>query len=146
MNLPTASSADPLGALPLLGRQGLGRRVRDMALVWAFFGALVGVGVLPPEHGAIGIISGILAGLIVLTPLGVILALLGGQAPLALLGGVCGAGLSGLLSLFAPRAGTLYPASVGLIGGALAGATLSLVASRALFLVRRLAPPIRGKS
>jgi hypothetical protein len=134
-----------LPSLPLLPQQSMGKRVKDMTLLWAFFGVGVGIATMSPGGGVISVSAGVIAGLIVLTPLGVLLGLMGGQAPLALLGGVCGAGLGGLLGMVTARAGALYIASIGLIGGALAGATLSTFLSWALFLSRLLAVPERNR-
>jgi hypothetical protein len=145
MNHPKSQPDGFLSALPFLSRQSLGKRVKDMALLWALFGVVVGVATVPPGWGLIPVVAGVIAGPLVLTPLGVLLGLTGGHAWLALLGGVCGAALGGLLGLVVARGGALYVGSVGLIGGALAGATLSMTVSWAHFLARLLALPGRGR-
>jgi hypothetical protein len=81
----------------------------------------------------------------VLTPLGVLLALLGGHARLSLLGGMGGAGIGSLLGLAAEPAGALATGSVGLIGGALMGATLCLTVSWGHVLARLLGVLVRDQ-
>src|SRR3954454_1276348 len=55
-------------ALPFPPRSspGLARRVRDMVLLWLVFGALFGAGTMPPGGGLIGLVSFVLAGMIVM--------------------------------------------------------------------------------
>jgi len=77
-------------AVGLPTQPGLARRMRNMVLVWLFFGVLVGPGSAPPNSGVIGVISGVIAGMLLLPFLGAALGLMGGRAREALLGGVCG--------------------------------------------------------
>jgi hypothetical protein len=94
-----------------------------MVLVWLLLGALVGPGCAPPDSGVVGIISGILAGLLVLPFLGVPLGLLGGRARESLLGGVCGLLVGTAVGLLGEGA-ILAKVNPCLIAGGLVGATL----------------------
>jgi hypothetical protein len=95
-----------------------------MALLWAGFGLVVGVSTTPLDRGTLAMVSGALAGLIVLPPLGVVLGLLGGQVKEtqagALLGLCCLGGAGWLIG----SANVLYLANLGLLTGAMAGATV----------------------
>jgi hypothetical protein len=100
------------------------RRIRDMALLWLLFGAVCGAcSQTASGGGLVGVISGVLAGMIVLPFLGVCLGLMGGRVQPTLVGGCFGGLLAGLLGLFAHSASPLYLASFGLILGGLAGGT-----------------------
>jgi hypothetical protein len=68
----------------------LGKRVRNVVLVWLLFGVVVGAGSGPPDSGVLGLVSGMIAGMMVLPFLGAVLGLLGGHAKEALLGAACG--------------------------------------------------------
>jgi len=74
------------------------RRLAAMTLIWAAFGVAVGMFLLPPR-GLIPLVSGVLAGLIVLSPLGVALGLLGGEVKTSLIGGVAGVLVGGVTAL-----------------------------------------------
>src|SRR5262245_49861425 len=113
------SEGDRNSSRPLSGfclrRSGLGRRVRDMALLWLGLGGLVGACTTPPGAGLIGVLAFSLAGMIVLPVLGLALGLLGGRVTDTLLGAGFG-GMIGALAALALRA--VYPlpvVSMGLI-------------------------------
>jgi hypothetical protein len=100
------------------------RRVVKMMLGWALLGAIVGAGALGPAPGWVGVAAGMVAGVLVLPPIGGVLGLIGARAGESLLGSMGGWGL-GLL------AGSLHgqvwmPGALGLITGAFLGATLPL--------------------
>jgi hypothetical protein len=100
-----------------------------MACLWANFGVIVGLATAPPHSDAIGALAGVVAGLIVLVPLGAFLGALGGHLSLAAWGGVCGTGMGvGTAALAGSAAMRVAP--VTLIAGAAAGATLPLALAR----------------
>jgi hypothetical protein len=98
-----------------------------MACLWGLFGVLVGVATLSRPLNAAGVIAGMVAGLIILVPLGVLLGLAGGRPGLTLVGGVGGTGLGAVTGLLAGAPDAPHLASMGLISGAVTGATLHLV-------------------
>jgi hypothetical protein len=113
-----------------------------MTLLWAFFGFIVGFLTAPPED-PVALVAGIIAGMLVLSPLGAILGLLGGRLNPTLIGAIGGVGLGLLASAFSP----INPAfllGAGLIVGGLAGATGSVFFAFAFFLLRVTAPAGRG--
>ena len=128
---------------PITHSPSLGRRVAAMTLLWASFGLFVGIDIAPPS-GLIGFASCILAGLIVLTPIGPVLGLLGGRAKATLVGGLVGTLLGLLAGGFTP-AGISHLASTGLIFGGLAGATGSVYFAFVLFVLRLATPLGRAR-
>jgi hypothetical protein len=117
-----STSVDPSEQVPVRGQRW--RNVKAMTLVWVSFGILIGAGTSPPHGGSIGLISGILAGVIVFPWMGAALGLLGCQPRPTILGGGFGAlvGAAGLMAV-SPTA-ALNGACFGLIAGALVGATV----------------------
>jgi hypothetical protein len=107
--------AHPLGTL--------GKRVRNMTLLWLGFGALVGAGTAPPGAGTIGILSGAIAGMLVLPLLGTALGLMGGQLRETLAGGLCGLAVGTAVAALRTEAPWQFGADFGLLVGGLAGAT-----------------------
>ena len=102
--------------------RGVMDKVLRMTLLWLGFGIVVGVISAPPEGGIIGMIAGAVAGMILFPFLGAFLGLIGGQWRETLLGGIAGLAMGFSLGV----AGGLQPlpvANVGLVGGALVGAT-----------------------
>jgi hypothetical protein len=128
------SALSPLSASTLRS-PGLGRRIKDMMLLWAGFGVVVGA-VTAPGRGWIDLAAGVTAGLLVLVPAGLALALVGGRAAPALLGGAGGAAFGAVLGTFAALGGC-QPLAVGLVAGAILGATLSMVSSMMTLLLAR---------
>jgi hypothetical protein len=122
-------------ALALPRQRELSQRALHMALAWATFGVAVGL-LTAPSRDAIALVSGVLAGLIVLCPLGAILGLLGGQVKPALAGGMAGGVLGALGALLLAPPGLAFVVSVGLVGGGLAGASSSAVFWWVRLLVR----------
>jgi hypothetical protein len=109
---------------PMSFRQGtLGKRVRNMTLLWLAFGSLVGAGTAPPGAGAIGILSGAIAGMLVLPLLGTALGLMGGQVRETLAGGLCGLAVGAVAGALGTETPLLFGANFGLLVGGLAGAT-----------------------
>jgi hypothetical protein len=105
----------------------LGKRVLAMTLLWSCLGIVVGVNTAPFDQGTIRIVSGAIAGVIVLFPVGAMLGLFSDGIKMTLLGAAAGGLLAGLTGAvlswgFAPSL-----ASVGLLGGGLIGATLSTI-------------------
>ena len=110
-----------------------------MTLLWALFGIFVGVAIAPP-NGLIGFACNVLAGLIVLTPVGLLLGLLGGRVKPTLVGALVGV-LLGLLGGGFTLISLSLVVSTGLIFGGLAGATGSVYIAFVFFLLR-IATPI----
>jgi hypothetical protein len=99
-----------------------GRRVRNMLLLWAAFGLIVGIG-SAPGGGLISTLSGALAGVMVLPWLGLVLGLIGGGPKLTLLGGIWGLIVGALAGALLSEPDLLSRANLSLILGALVGAT-----------------------
>ncbi len=129
----------------LHSRQGLARRLRGMTVLWLGLGLLVGAASTPTGEGPIARVAFLLAGTIILTPLGLVLGLLGGQALETALGAAGGAvlGAAGLLLLPSGGPPRLFATSV--LFGALVGATLGTVL-RAIVWVAERALPRRSPS
>src|SRR6516162_5904221 len=85
-----AHSTPPDGPAAFPLPRGLGRRVRNLSLLWLGIGAFVGPASMPPDGGAVGVVSGLIAGLMVMAPLGVALGLMGARWKETLCGGVWG--------------------------------------------------------
>ena len=105
-----------------------------MTLLWALLGAVIGVATAPPHGGLIGVLAFIIAGVIVMPPLGVVLGLIGGEVRPTLGGALVGAGVGALVGMLAAPGSTAFVASVGLIGGGMVGATSFALLSWAFFL------------
>jgi hypothetical protein len=105
-----------------------------MALAWLGFAAVVGP-VTAPTGGAVAVVSGVLAAVIVLTPVGVVLALIGGGWKATLFGGICGLAFGSAPGLLGGAANPPSLTSTCLVAGALVGATLPA-------LVRRVAQAV----
>jgi hypothetical protein len=110
-------------AIPLSGDKE--RRVRNMALLWGTFGLIVGM-VSARGGDLIGILSGALAGVLVLPWLGVALGLIGGHPKATLLGSIWGLVVGALAGVLLGEADLLGRATFCLILGALVGATYSV--------------------
>jgi hypothetical protein len=93
-----------------------------MVLLWAAFGLIVGV-VSTPSGGLIGTLSGALAGVMVLTGLGVVLGLIGGGPTATLVGGLWGLIVGVLAGPLLGQADLHNRVNLSLILGALVGAT-----------------------
>src|SRR5262249_4991643 len=76
MSNATLPSSMPFGD-PYAGVPPLGQRVGQGVLVWLAFVVPVGLATMPPNSGVIGVISGLIAGCIVLLPIGAILGAIG---------------------------------------------------------------------
>ena len=96
-------------------------RIGCSALIWCGFGIVVGI-CISPEPTVIGMIAGSIAGMIVLTPLGAILGMMGGR-PFEVLS-VGGVGLTVGSALGMVQGGDWRQwSAMGLIMGGLVGAT-----------------------
>jgi hypothetical protein len=111
-------------------------RVRDMAILWALFGAVCGAAPELARGGnLIGLISFALAGVIVTPTLGVFIALLGGRVKPSLLGALWGAAMGALAGSLGMGSAS-YALTVGLLVGAMAGGTLPQIVRSMSFLAR----------
>jgi hypothetical protein len=99
------------------------RRVLGMAAVWLVFGAAVGV-LTAPKPDAIGVVAGVIAGVVVLLPLGLVLTCVGGRGRDSTAGGLLGLivvpAVWHLAALPLPPA---WAAPFGLLFGGIVGAT-----------------------
>jgi hypothetical protein len=116
----------------------LGRRVWSMSLLWAFLGVAIGLSTAPGTS-AVALISGAIAGVIVLCPLGVVLGLLGGQVKETQLGGLLGLCLGGAAGVLLGPVNALFFVNVGLLMGALGGGLTFALIRRARQLATFLA-------
>jgi hypothetical protein len=104
-------------------RRSLRQRIATMMIVWACFGIPVGICSAPGRDSALNLLSGIIAGVIVLPWVGALLALLGGEVLPVVLGGMAGAVLGALTAGLAAPAALFHTAGVGLVGGGIVAAT-----------------------
>jgi hypothetical protein len=122
------------------------RRVRDMVLLWVLFGGVCGACSPAARNGnLIGVVSGVIAGMIVLSFLGAGLGLVGARLRPTLVGGCFGGLLSLLLGHVAGTPSPLYLASFGLILGGLAGGTIGLMIWWLNFVARALGFSLRTR-
>ncbi len=136
----------PAGLPPGLTAGAILRRVRDMALLWLVFGAALGSRTdLARRGGVIGLVSGVLAGMIVMPILGVGLGLAGGQVRPTFIGALFGSAFAGTVAAVSDAANPLSFAGFGIVLGGLVGGTISLVLWWTNFLTRVLALPLRGR-
>jgi hypothetical protein len=137
--------ATPCHDQVLSPRCSLSKRVRDMALLWALFGAVAGAGPELASGSGIGILSGAIAGVIVTPVLGVLIALLGGELKPTLLGGIWGAMIGVLVGIAAGATNTPLTVNFGLMVGGMAGGTFPQVLRSTAFLARSVIGFGRGR-
>jgi hypothetical protein len=130
-NLPLFPQAQP--------RLSLGRRIRDMILLWVVLGAVTGAASAPVGSGPGGIVFGIIGGILVLPWLGAVLGLIGARCPETIFGAVCGATIGTVGGVFSGPAVLCNPAGLCLILGGLVGATFPQVYHTYGWLVRWVA-------
>src|SRR5437667_11384936 len=100
-------SCHPRPPLQQLATRTIWRRMLRLVPVWALFGSFIGItGGL--GGGPIGIISGAIAGVIVISWLGVLLGLMGGEPKATFLSGLAGALIGLLYSVLSGYAGIIY--------------------------------------
>jgi hypothetical protein len=97
-----------------------------MMFLWTLFGMFIGAGSGVEASGFAEVLAGIIAGALVMPWPGLCVGLLGGEVQPTLLGGVTGAIVGMFTAILCPVAPILPVAQVGLIGGALAGATVPM--------------------
>jgi hypothetical protein len=113
-------------AAPLENRlRKYGKSVLAMTLLGSVFGAMVGILLAPP--GPIGLVAGGLAGLVVLMPLGMVLGMAGGRWQEMLWCGAIGLALGILAGAVGDPARIRLFAAIGLVYGAIVGATFVTV-------------------
>ena len=99
------------------------QRLMTMGLAWMLMGLLLGM-VAGRGSGLIGFVAALTAGAVVLTPVGLLLGLIGARASESLIGGILGlaVGVGAALLLGQPNPRDL--AAAGLTTGAVIGATV----------------------
>jgi hypothetical protein len=103
------------------------RRMLAMAALWLFFGMFVGSTLMPDN--AIGLISGAIAGALVLPWLGLILGMLGGSVKESLLGALTGILVAALSAIVRGVRIDPYNLNLCLIIGGMMGANFALFLS-----------------
>jgi hypothetical protein len=117
-----------------------------MTLLWALFGAAAGASHYLVHGGnLIAILSGAIAGVLVMPVLGVPLALLGGQVKPTLLGGIWGAALGVLAGFVAGPSNAPVSPDFGLLVGGMAGATFPQMLRSTALLARSVLRLQRGQ-
>jgi hypothetical protein len=133
-------------ALALPAPRSLARRLRDLTLLWALFGAVVGAAPGLTRGGdLLGIFSGALAGVILTPVLGILIALLGGQVRPTLLGAIGGALVGALARFVAGAPGGGLTVELGLLVGGMTGGTLPQLLRSTAFLARSVIGVGRGR-
>lgn len=97
--------------------------VRRMILIWGLLGILVGAATSPGRGEPIGVISGIIAGVLVLPWLGAVVGLFGGDARTTAGAAFCGALVAPLVTSLGGTSDLLHSASFGVVAGGLVGGT-----------------------
>jgi hypothetical protein len=110
-----------------------------MTKLWIVLGILVGANTAAPDGNLLAVISGAIAGVLVLPWLGVVFGLLGGRVWDTVVGAACGCLLGAGLAALSSQVPVPYLANVGLLGGAMGGATLSATVRRLRQAVQLLA-------
>ena len=110
----------------LVSQFGFRRRLASMAIAWLFIGTLVGAfNWLQLGGGLIGFVSQIIAGMLVLSLLGIALTLLGGRAKESLSGGAFGMVAGSVMGLFISSSFSLWEVlNLSMLMGAITGATI----------------------
>lgn len=99
------------------------QRIPGMLAVWLGFGVITGVATAPGV-GPIAVAAGITAGIIVLTPFGLFLALVGGRWMASLAAGLLGMVLVPSIVRVADLSPGVSLVPLGLVFGGIAGATV----------------------
>jgi hypothetical protein len=99
------------------------RRIAAMSLLWLGFGVAAGV-LTAPQNTPLGIAAGIVAGMIVLPPVGALLGAIGGRWKESMAGGTLGLAMCTAYALAQARPDAAGVAAFGLILGGLVGATV----------------------
>lgn len=122
--IPATSTTLP--QRPTLGERlrALGRNALRMMVVWAAIGALSGILVAPQPRTPISIIAGVIAGLIVMTPVGAVLALFAARRAEVLIAALLGLGVGAAVAVCLGRSDVSALANQGLVMGGLFGSTL----------------------
>ena len=101
-----------------------------MMLTWMFFGVAVGISATPTDADMVRLISGAIAGMIVMSVLGSIVGLVGGRVKWSIIGAFCGVATGVIAGVISGQPNIGLKANVGLIVGAIAGATLPAIFAR----------------
>lgn len=115
-------------------------RVRRMATAWMALGAVMGAGLGIDDGGGTGVIAFMIAGMIEMAALGAVFGLIGGGPEESIVGASWGLIVGLATGLIVGHARIILVADLGLIIGAIAGATIRpyfrLIALPALLLAR----------
>jgi hypothetical protein len=118
--------------------RSLAKRVLAMMALWMFFGVIVGSTIL--KGNLVGVLSGAIAGAIVLPWLGMFLGILGGSVKDSFLGGVTAVLVYLVCSAFRTGSVDSYTLNICLIIGGMMGANFAgFLAVRKRLRARRLA-------
>jgi hypothetical protein len=99
-----------------------------MTRLWVLLGVVVGANTVPIGSNVIGVVSGAIAGVLLLPWLGIVLGLLGGRVWETACGGGGGLLVGAGLAALSGQVPVQSLANVGLLGGAMAGATAPALA------------------
>ena len=130
MSEPNANPEDQRLSLPALAPPKPWRRAVHMMLVWMLLGVAVGIGAAPANAGMVRMISGAIAGMIVMSVVGAIVGLVGGKVWESFVGALCGVLTGVIAGVISGQPNIGFKANVGLIVGAIAGATLPAIFAR----------------
>jgi hypothetical protein len=104
------------------------RRVQQMVLLWGGLGVVVGVITSPPDSDYLALVATIIAGLLLLPPMGLVLGLVGGRWNESLLGACVGLVLAMASAMVMPSLAPLAAAGVCVLVGGMMGGTLPVFA------------------
>ena len=120
------------------------RRAAAMVGIWLFFGVMVGISINKPDAGIVGYTAGAIAGMIVLAPIGFLLGMIGGRWNESLFGAAVGQLVGFGVGLAGQWMEPNLLATIGLIYGALLGATAACGYSLVRSTWARERPPRSG--
>jgi hypothetical protein len=133
MELTAEAPLTPSPVRMILGRVGVS------AMIWSGFGLVVGM-CTAPDSRPISVVASLIAGVIVLAPVGAVTGLFGGRWQELLVGGTLG--LAGGVLLAVVRGEPVgYMAALGVVFGGLVGATVVSTFWRLPRLLKRLIAP-----
>lgn len=129
---------------PASGIRKVLRQVGVSALIWAVFGVVVGICLLPNTRPSM-VLASVIAGVIVLAPFGALMGLCGGKWLEVVAGGVLGFAV-GLVTAVVRGEPCGFLAALGIIMGGQVGATAISFFWRLPRLLKRVLLPARSHS